>query len=72
MTSTPSLLSADEAAERRGVNRRTITRWADEGKLPVALKVGAGKTGALLFTVHDVDRAPIAPVPSSASESGDQ
>ena len=70
MTTTPSLLSASEAAERRGVDRRTITRWAKTGRLPVALRL-TGRTGALLFTAHDVDRAPIDP-PAPASTEGDE
>jgi predicted site-specific integrase-resolvase len=70
MTTTPHLLNADQAAERRGVDRRTITRWASSGKLPVALRL-PGKTGALLFAVTDVDRAPLSPAASSTGEASD-
>ena len=66
MTTTPSLLTAAQAAERRGVDRRTITRWAENGQLRIALKLPGG-TGALLFTEHDVDDAPV-PSPSVGEE----
>lgn len=50
------LLTAEQAAERAGVNRRTISKWADSGRLPVALRL-PGATGARLFRVSDVDAA---------------
>lgn len=49
------LLSAEEAAERLGVTRRTITRWAANGRLPVAFQVPTGETGARFFAPEDVD-----------------
>lgn len=50
------LLTAEQAAERAGVNRRTITKWADAGRLPVAMQL-PGLTGARLFAAADVDAA---------------
>ena len=34
-----ALLSADEAAERLGVDRATVWRWCGEGRIP-CLKIG--------------------------------
>lgn len=48
------LLTADQAATAAGVNRRTITKWADTGRLPVAMKL-PGNTGARLFRRSDVE-----------------
>lgn len=66
------LLTAAQAAVRAGVNRRTITRWADTGRLPVALQL-PGDTGANLFRPADVDAAVAARAsedPSSTAEAG--
>lgn len=49
------LIGADEAARVAGVNRRTITKWADDGVLPVATRLPGG-TGARLFDRLDVVR----------------
>lgn len=49
-------LTANQAAERAGVSRRTITRWIESGRLTAATKL-PGETGALLFTADDVDTA---------------
>jgi excisionase family DNA binding protein len=51
---TTDLLTAAQAAERAGVNRRTILRWAETGRLSVALTL-PGETGAHLFRPADVD-----------------
>lgn len=48
------LLTADQAAQQLGVNRRTVTKWADDGKLAEALRL-PGPTGARLFRASDVD-----------------
>lgn len=47
------LITAKRAAEIAGVNRRTITRWAESGRLRHAVKID-GDTGAYLFTEDDV------------------
>lgn len=52
---TTDLLTAGQAAAAVGVNRRTITKWAETGRLPVALKL-PGDTGTTLFKRADVDR----------------
>lgn len=49
------LLTAEDAATRLGVTRRTITRWAETGKLPTAFQVPTGATGARFFAPEDVD-----------------
>lgn len=52
------LLTAKEAADRKGVSVFTIARWARDGKLPVALRAD-GKRAARWFRADDVDAAPI-------------
>lgn len=52
---TTDLLTASQAATAVGVNRRTIMRWAESGRLPVALKL-PGDTGTTLFASADVGR----------------
>lgn len=49
------LLTADQAAAVIGVNRRTITKWAESGRLPESLRL-PGDTGARLFARMDVER----------------
>lgn len=49
-------LTANEAAERAGCSRRTITRWINAGKLTPVAKL-PGDTGALLFDPAAVDAA---------------
>lgn len=49
-------LNANEAAERAGVSRRTITRWIESERLKPAAQL-PGATGALLFLPADVDNA---------------
>jgi excisionase family DNA binding protein len=51
----PDFLTADQAAERIGVNRRTITKWSDTGRLPEAMRL-PGSTGARLFHPDEVER----------------
>jgi len=48
------LLTVDEAAERAGVHRQTITRAADLGKLPEVRT--SGHLRQRLYFTHDVDR----------------
>jgi excisionase family DNA binding protein len=49
-----NLLSTAEAADRLGVSVRTVTRWAESGRLPVAHRM-PGVTGAMLFEESAVD-----------------
>ena len=53
--SQPRLITAEEVAERLGVNRSTITRWVQSGRLPTAL-VFPGKRGPRLFDEAAVER----------------
>jgi predicted site-specific integrase-resolvase len=49
-----TLIGADEAGTILGVDRSTITRWAQAGKLaPIAQLFG--RTGALLFAREDIE-----------------
>lgn len=48
------LLTTAQAAERRGVNVRTIHRAVASGRLAPAMKL-PGDTGAYLFRPSDVD-----------------
>lgn len=54
MTDLDELLTADQAAERAGVTRRTISRWAESERLPTALRL-PGDKGARLFRPSDID-----------------
>lgn len=58
-------LTANEAADRAGRSRRTITRWIDSGRLVPAAQL-PGPTGAMLFRPEDVDAA-ASPSPEVAS-----
>jgi excisionase family DNA binding protein len=46
-------LTAEQAAERAGVTRRTIRRWTASGRLDAAVRL----PGAHLFRPADVDAA---------------
>lgn len=48
------LVSVAEVADRKSVDRRTVHRWVESGRLVPALKM-PGRTGALLFKIEDVD-----------------
>lgn len=54
MSEPDDLLTAAQAADRASVNRRTITRWVESGRLTAATKL-PGATGAWLFRAGDVD-----------------
>ena len=51
---TTDLLTAAQVAEKAGVDRRTVTRWVEKGKLAPAIRL-PGETGALLFSPVDVE-----------------
>jgi excisionase family DNA binding protein len=59
-------LSTPEAAEVLGVHRATLTRWADEGKVPFWLTPG----GQRRFRSEDIEaiRQPVPPAPKAAGE----
>lgn len=58
MSSDPyaGLLTQHEAAQRVGVNERTIRKWVAAGRLPIAHQF-PGRKGLRLFQADDVDRA---------------
>lgn len=49
------LLGITDIATRMGVDRTTVFRWVQLGKLTAAHKM-PGSTGALLFEPEEVDR----------------
>lgn len=51
----PDLLSTVEAAEIIGVERSTLSRWIDAGRITPALKL-PGINGAHLFARSEVER----------------
>ncbi len=53
------LISAKQAAGLAGVDRRTVTRWVEAGKLTPAMKLGDA-TGAYLFRASDVEALALA------------
>lgn len=64
-------LTANEAADRAGRSRRTITRWIESGRLKPAERL-PGQTGALLFLPEDVDAAAAADLVPASTEERDQ
>lgn len=54
MHNTTPLLSTAEAAERAGVDRSTITRWVQSGRLTAAHRTSGG---FLLFHPDAIDSA---------------
>lgn len=50
-----SLIGTAEAATLLGVDKATVTRWAQDGKLPIAARVGASQNAAMLFRRKDVE-----------------
>ena len=55
MTNLNDLIFAREAAEILNVSPRTVSRMAETGKLPIAIK-GTGKTTSNLYRRADVER----------------
>jgi len=49
-TSEKELLTTREAAELCGIGERTLWRWSRTGVAPEALKIGAGKQGAVRYS----------------------
>lgn len=54
MFDTSQLMTSAEAADALRVSVKTITRWADSGKLTVVKRL-PGKRGALLFDAAQVE-----------------
>lgn len=51
------LVTAKEAAKIARRDRRTISRWAESGRLPIALELaGAKKSAGRWFRRSDVER----------------
>lgn len=48
------LLTSVETAERLGIDRGTLTRWVQAGRIAPAMKL-PGKQGAALFDPADVE-----------------
>lgn len=49
--SNKNLITSGQAAERLGVNRTTVHRWAERGDIPIADTVA----GIRLFDSEDID-----------------
>lgn len=52
--SKPDLLTSAETATRLGIDRGTLTRWVQAGRITPAMKL-PGKNGPALFAPADVD-----------------
>jgi predicted site-specific integrase-resolvase len=51
----PHLIGAADACDRLDIDRATLSRWVEAGKITPAL-TGRGRTGARFFDSTDVDR----------------
>ena len=49
------LIGTAEAAAILGVDKATVTRWADSDRLPIAARAGAHRNAALLFRRSDIE-----------------
>lgn len=52
---TANLIGSAEACERLGIDRSTLTRWVQSGRIAAAGKL-PGPRGAYLFDPSEVDR----------------
>jgi predicted site-specific integrase-resolvase len=52
---TAPLIGSTEAARRIGVDKSTLSRWSQEERIKVALKL-PGKNGIALYAEAEVDR----------------
>jgi excisionase family DNA binding protein len=66
MPSAPDLVGSDEAARLIGINRATLTRWVQAGKITPLMKL-PGITGAVLFHRRDVEKLAAEPNAGKAS-----
>lgn len=55
MAQTPPLIGSKDACLLLDVNRSTLTRWVEAGRLVPVTRL-PGKNGAFLFKQEDVDR----------------
>ena len=55
-TATPNYIGSVEACERIGIDRSTLTRWVQLGRITYAQKM-PGPRGVYLFTEEEVERA---------------
>jgi excisionase family DNA binding protein len=53
MTKAPDLIGSRKACEILGIDRSTLSRWVDRGKLTPAVQL-EGPRGAMLFDRADV------------------
>lgn len=51
----PALVPSSDAAARLGIDRRTLTRWVEAGRIAAATKL-PGLRGAYLFDAAEIDR----------------
>jgi predicted site-specific integrase-resolvase len=57
MANSPDLIGATEACQLIGIDRSTLTRWMDRGKIVPAVRLPSpGGRGALLFDRGDIER----------------
>lgn len=54
-STTPDLLGTVQAAELIGIERSTLTRWSENGRITRAMKL-PGKAGTVLFHRSEVER----------------
>lgn len=61
------LLTTEQSARRLDRSGKTIRRWAESGRLPIAQKL-PGPNGALLFRETDVEalKAELSAVPAAS------
>ena len=55
MPNTNQLLSSADACAALDIDRSTLTRWVQSGKVTPVKKLG-GRTGAYVFTSTEIDR----------------
>ena len=55
MTSPATLLTSAEVCERLGIDRSTLSRWVQTGRIAPAMKA-PGLRGAYFFTDAEVER----------------
>jgi hypothetical protein len=54
MTNAPDLIASSQACERLGIDRSTLSRWVQLGKITPAMRL-PGNRGAMLFDPAAVD-----------------
>lgn len=64
----PTLIGAAETCQRIGIDRSTLTRWVQLGKIAPAMQL-PGTRGAYLFRPEDVQRRRLAYVAERAERT---